>query len=258
MRRFRPTRFPRYSTRDCALHGASLSLCARKEKVSKEKARPASGPSLRFATFRVRSLHRCSRGTPRRAVPGPSQLSALASCVALSPASMQSSRHPCRSTPSTPIPLTLLTGLLVRADRLHLSFSLGGSAGDHFPIRRPNAGAVQRGIWHGCQMRNDGPWMALRDDPRNGAAVREVARSATRMPGCVSLLPFFAQAKKGRRPAGRNRNHQSTSIIGQANNKKATDYQSTTYLPATSSSADTTDRSGTDRVSRTRPRAVGR
>ena len=99
MRRFRPTRFPRYSTTDCALHGASLSLCARKEKVSKEKTHPTYGPAFRFAAFRVRSLHRHSRGSLRRADLGPSQLS----------------RHPCRSTPYTPIPLTLLTGLPARA-----------------------------------------------------------------------------------------------------------------------------------------------
>jgi len=52
-------------------------------------------PSIRpCASLRVRSLHRHSRGTPRRAIPGPSRLS----------------RHPCRSTPSTAIPLTLLKG----------------------------------------------------------------------------------------------------------------------------------------------------
>ena len=55
------------------------------------------------------------------------------------------------------------------------------------PVRRPSGGAVQRGIWHGCQMRNDGPWMALRDDPRNSAGTREVWRSQARMPGALSL-----------------------------------------------------------------------
>ena len=43
---------------------------------------------------RLPSLHRCSRGPPRRAIPGPSRLS----------------RHPCRSTPSATIPVGLLKG----------------------------------------------------------------------------------------------------------------------------------------------------
>ena len=72
------------------------------------------------------------------------------------------------------------------------------------PVRRPSAGAVQRGIWHGCQMSRDGSRMTLSDDPRNSTGGREVERSETRMSGGVSLLPFFAQAKKGSRPAGRN------------------------------------------------------
>ena len=45
--------------------------------------------------------------------------------------------------------------------------------------------------------------------PRSGTGRRAVERSETRMPGCVSLLTFFApggdpQAKKVRRPEGRN------------------------------------------------------
>src|SRR3990167_548954 len=55
------------------------------------------------------------------------------------------------------------------------------------PVRRPSRGAVKRGVWHGCQTRNDGPGMALRDDPRNSAGAREVERSETRMPGALSL-----------------------------------------------------------------------
>jgi hypothetical protein len=55
-----------------------------KEEVTKTKAHLASGPGC----ARVPSLHRRSRGTLRRAIPGPSQLSALASCAALPPASM--------------------------------------------------------------------------------------------------------------------------------------------------------------------------
>ncbi len=55
------------------------------------------------------------------------------------------------------------------------------------PVRRPSGGAVERGVWHGCQTRNDGPGMAHRDDPRNSTGAREVWRSQTRMPGVLSL-----------------------------------------------------------------------
>ena len=55
------------------------------------------------------------------------------------------------------------------------------------PVRRPSGGAVERGVWHGCQTRNDGPGMAHRDDPRNSTGAREVERSETRMPGALSL-----------------------------------------------------------------------
>ncbi len=66
----------------------------KREKVTKALA-PASGS--RFAG--LPSLHRSFRGTPRRAIPGPSQLS----------------RHPCRSTPEISTPLGLLKGHSERA-----------------------------------------------------------------------------------------------------------------------------------------------
>ena len=69
---------------------ASHFLLLAQEKVTKEKGTPTSGPGYAG----VPSLHHRSRGTLRRAIPGPSQLS----------------RHPCRSTPSTVIPLGLLKG----------------------------------------------------------------------------------------------------------------------------------------------------
>jgi hypothetical protein len=66
------------------------SLLAVAPKVSKRSCpMPAAVTPLRS----VSSLHHCSVGTLRRAICGPTQLSALASCVALPPASMQSSRH---------------------------------------------------------------------------------------------------------------------------------------------------------------------
>jgi len=66
-------------------------LLASPQKKPKGLA-PTYGPS--FAG--VPSLHHCSEGTPRRAIPGPSRLS----------------RHPCRSTLSTTIPFGLLKGRL--------------------------------------------------------------------------------------------------------------------------------------------------
>ncbi len=64
-------------------------FCQTTQKEPKGLA-PSSGS--RFAG--LPSLHRSFRGTRRRAIPGPTTLS----------------RHPCRSTPETPIPLGLLKG----------------------------------------------------------------------------------------------------------------------------------------------------
>ena len=76
----------------------TFSLHAQRESEQRESA-PDIRPEPVLRLFRVRSLHWRSRGTSRRAVLVPSRLS----------------RHPCRSTPYTPIPLTLLTGLPARA-----------------------------------------------------------------------------------------------------------------------------------------------
>jgi hypothetical protein len=64
----------------------------RRPKRNQKVCAPASGP----ACGGVPSLHHCSRGPPRRAIPGPSRLS----------------RHPCRSTPCVTIPLGLLKGAI--------------------------------------------------------------------------------------------------------------------------------------------------
>jgi len=97
---------PKLSKRSCPLHPglAALDLI--------RFAHPAGQPSAVTSLRSVSSFHHCFRGPPRRAILGPSRLSARASCVALPPASMQSSRHPCRSTPYTTIPLGLLMGRL--------------------------------------------------------------------------------------------------------------------------------------------------
>ncbi len=157
----------------------------KRQKSKQKRCAPPSGS--RFA--QLPSLHHCSEGTPRRAIPGPSRLS----------------RHPCRSTLSTTIPFGLLKGRLAAPDRSlqgcqnpsrRSDVSRGISAVDSInlagdaipdPVRRPSGGAVERGVWHGCQTRNDGPGMAHRDDPRSSAGAREVSRSETQMPGALSL-----------------------------------------------------------------------
>ena len=55
------------------------------------------------------------------------------------------------------------------------------------PVRRLSVSAVERGVWHGCQTRHAGPWMARLAYPRNSAGARGVERSETRMPGALSL-----------------------------------------------------------------------
>ena len=199
-----PLRFPRHLTTDCALHGALLSLCARKEKVSKEKVRPASGPD-RCAPG-VRSFHRCSTGTARRAILGPSHLS----------------RRPCRSTPSTPIPLTLLTGTvrllnhLCRVENAACGFSTARGKGgqrcavDHptknyrfartdSPVRRVSGIGAEGVERHGCRERRDGTRMSLRDVPlerRWSERTPSAQRAGPYAGRAFSLLTFSLRAQR--------------------------------------------------------------
>ncbi|SUD39235.1 Uncharacterised protein [Ectopseudomonas mendocina] len=121
----------------------SGSLLANAPKVSKRSC-PWHPARLR----RVPSFHRCSRGTPRRAIPGPSRLS----------------RHPCRSTPYTTIPLGLLTGRLASSARLVLQ-NLGAKAlrscrnalallfdSSHAPAWEPARDALRRSQGAGRQL----------------------------------------------------------------------------------------------------------
>ena len=55
---------------------------------------------------------------------------------------------------------------------------------------------MERGVWHGCQTRSDGPGMAHRDDPWNSTGAREVERSETRMAGALSLWLLSARVKR--------------------------------------------------------------
>ena len=152
----------------------------RKEKVSKEKAPPTYGPT-RCAPG-VRSLHRHFRGPLRRAILGPSQLS----------------RHPCRSTPYTPIPLTLLTGLSVRANR-RLLFKLGsadGSVASKRPIEEAERRCGAAGFEAGRRESSDGPWMALRNVPAELHRSEGTRRVATgRIVGQALLVTFPATGK---------------------------------------------------------------
>jgi hypothetical protein len=92
------------------------------------KGTKRSCPCMRpCASLRVRSLHRHSRGTPRRAIPGPSRLS----------------RHPCRSTPSTAIPLTLLKGRLVSLDTLQKNQTSDARTSGRLGLRSLSGGRVE-------------------------------------------------------------------------------------------------------------------
>ena len=116
------------------------SSCYAARRSNQEETHPTSGPE-RCAPG-VRSLHRCSRGPLRRAVHGPSQLS----------------RHPCRSTPYTPIPLTLLTGLLARACRRLLEHSgTDDPVASNRPIEEAERRCCAAGFEAGCRESASGP-----------------------------------------------------------------------------------------------------
>ena len=169
----------------------TFSLHAQRESKQRESA-PDIRPEPVLRLFRVRSLHRRSRGTSRRDILVPSRLS----------------RHPCRSTPYTPIPLTLLTGLPVRAylnvnrrvdnraalstkphpvEKPRAAFSTlrTGFGSPTVPVRRPSVYCASQkirwapkrpieeaerrccaaGFEAGRRESSDGPWMALRNVP---------------------------------------------------------------------------------------------
>ena len=185
-----------------ALHGGLLSSCLPKKKVTKEEGPPTYGPALRCAALRVRSFHRRSMGTLRRAVPGPSQLS----------------RHPCRSTPSAPILLTLLMGFTpartdlpaiqprasARNGCIVVGAKISPSAGRVEVLRRGMRGrdAEQGTMGHGCPFETTPGAMPERgksqrsEDPYAGA--------------CFFCLLFFARAKKSKAPEGAQSKSENT------------------------------------------------
>ena len=86
------------------------------------------------------------------------------------------------------------------------------------PVRRPSAGAAKQVSRQDAEKGPLGHGWPCGTCLRSGTGAREVERSETRMPGGLLLLTFLGQARKVRRPAGRNQNHQTTSIISTANN----------------------------------------
>ena len=161
-------------------------VCPR--KVSKRRApgiRPCTPLRYAAGSFAPSALQvHAAKGRPR-------PIAALATSMSLNPFHTDSA-HPS-------------DGVVGPCSSSNVEFRTQRFGSQTIPVRRPSPGTVQRGIWHGCQMRNDGPWMALRDDPRNSAGVRAVERSETRMPGGVSFAYFsLHKQRKVRRPAGRN------------------------------------------------------
>ncbi len=151
---------------------------------------------------RVPSLHHCSRGPtgcgpPTKGHPWP--IAALAASMPLNPLRNDSTRPPdgafgfvceigvleAKQPVGAGLPAMLL---LLFCFCLSLCLpEVSQTTRSPNPVRRPSGGGVERGVWHGCQTRNDGPGMALRDDPRNSTGARGVERSETRMPGALSL-----------------------------------------------------------------------
>ena len=178
----------RAGTTGFALHG-DLLFFARAKKSKQKKARPNIRPG---ALRRVPSLHRRSRGTLRRAIHGASQLS----------------RHPCRSTPSTAIPLTLLKGRLVLSAGSYKRSKNEKLADDSASVPRQQAEwrCCAGGREAGRRARNEGTGTSLRDGPRSGTGAREVWPQAR--PGCRGGLLFgyflLARQEKVTRRARRN------------------------------------------------------
>ena len=169
----------------------TFSLHAQRESKQRESA-PDIRPEPVLRLFRVRSLHRRSGGTLRRALHGPAQLS----------------RHPCRSTPSTPTPLTLLTGFTLAQTDLSTIQSRAGARSNSITagaLISPSAGRVEilrRGVrgrdaeqgtmGHGC------PFVTTPGViPERGKSQRSEDPYAG---ACFFCLLFFARAKKSKVP----------------------------------------------------------
>ena len=81
---------------------------------------------------------------------------------------------------------------------------------------------MERGVWHGCQTRHVGPWMARLADPRNSTGARGVERSETRMPGALSLWFLSARVKRyGAQRSNSRRLVRRVSAANQVTRRKA-------------------------------------
>ncbi len=186
------------------LDGAGFALLGEFLLAVAPKETKRSCPYIRpCAARRVRSLHRHSRGTPRRAILGPSRLS----------------RHPCRSTPSTSILLTLLKGAIggacwfvqkeAKPKQHQQSFKRLGA-------NSPSGGRVEvlrsgtRGM--DAERGTKGQGRPFVTCPRSGTGARGVWPQAR--PGCRGGLLFgyflLARQEKVTRPGGRNLKGQHT------------------------------------------------
>ena len=117
-------RFLRQLATDCAWHGASRSLAWPGESNPRE-GHPGIRVLLRETALSPVPL----RGAVYKVRRGPLSLSAWASCVALTPASMQSSPHPCGSSPSETPALGLLTGTAAHTQLRRLTRNRAATTG---------------------------------------------------------------------------------------------------------------------------------
>jgi len=233
----------------CASHGASLFLVWPRKSNQKE-----GHPGIRpFAARRVPSLHRYSRGTLRRAIHGPAQLS----------------RHPCRSTPSTATTFGLLTGTWVRVACEFPRDSRGeslcrlsraepmmvptpcvlprGSTKQSVDVANYNAprplpfaqafrqhqtplsGGRMESAWRGVSGMDaargvKGHGWPLYAGPRNVDEMREVSRSETRMQGQAFLLTFFATEKSESPSRAKPAPHTGTTSGNHLQTRKPTSF----------------------------------
>jgi len=184
------------------LDGELLSSCLPKKKVTKEEGHPTFGPSLRYAAFRVRSLHRRSVGRRTRAVHGPLRLAP----------------HPCGAPHYTPTPLALLTGHSPALTTLPDSQTRTGVKNGYTVAGAPNppsAGRAQvlrkglRGrdaeqgtMGHGCPFETTPGAIPERGKPERSEGPDAGA--------CFFCLLFFARAKKSEAPEGAQNKSEST------------------------------------------------
>ena len=177
------------------LDGELLSLCSRKRESNQRESAPdiQPCPSLRYGPGSF--VPSTFQGHAAKGRPWP--IAALAASMPLNPLHADSTHLPdgthANRTHNAP------TSKNLQIDMCELPSRLQQARNIH--VRRPSRGVALRGIWHGCQMRNDGPGTALRDDPRSSTGAREVERSEARMPGCVSLPSFLCTSKESRSPS---------------------------------------------------------